>query len=55
MQLLTPTAGNILSLVSGSGNSVWIAVFAASYGLIGVSTPQRSVPIYLGYLTVQIN
>ncbi|MGA2479792.1 MAG: hypothetical protein ABSG63_13660 [Spirochaetia bacterium] len=47
--------GNILSFVTGSGNYVWIAVFAASYGLIGVSTPQRSVPIYLGYLTVQIN
>jgi hypothetical protein len=47
--------GNIQSALIGSGNSVWIAVFAASYGVIGVSTPQRSVPIYLGYLTIQIN
>jgi hypothetical protein len=52
---LDADCSGILSYVGGTGNSVWIAVWAASYGLIGVSTPQRSVPIYLGYITIQIN
>jgi hypothetical protein len=34
---------------------VYLAMYAVSYGLVGISTPQRSVPIYLGYLTITIN
>jgi hypothetical protein len=47
--------GNILSILNAGTDPVWIVMFAVSYGLIGVSTPQRSVPTYLGYLQVSIN
>jgi hypothetical protein len=46
---------NILSIISGGTDPVWLVMFAVSYGLIGVSTPQRSVPTYLGYITITIN
>jgi hypothetical protein len=41
--------------IGGTDNRIRIAVWAVSYGLIGVSTPQRSVPTYLGYLEEFIN
>jgi hypothetical protein len=42
------------NIVSSSAFSpyVYLAMYAVSYGLIGVSTPQRSSPTYLGYLTI---
>jgi hypothetical protein len=41
--------------ISVSATSVYLAVWAVSYGLIGVSTPQRSIPVNLGYLQMFIN
>ena len=35
--------------------AVYLAMYALSYGLVGISTPQRSIAIYLGYLTLQID
>jgi hypothetical protein len=44
----------ILLNIQNMTDPVYIAMYAVSYGLIGVSTPQRSVPIYLGYLAISI-
>jgi hypothetical protein len=46
------------SLIAGTINStgtVYLAMYALSYGLQGISTPLRSIPVYLGYLQLQIN
>lgn len=44
----------IASLTTGSG-IVYLAMYALSYGLQGISTPLRSIPVYLGNLQLQIN
>jgi hypothetical protein len=49
---------NILLNIQNSTEPVFIAMYAVSYGLIQYgtiqATPQRSVPIYLGYLSINI-
>jgi hypothetical protein len=35
-------------------NTAWVALYALSYGLITLSTPTRSTPVYLGYALVSI-
>jgi hypothetical protein len=35
-------------------SSAWVALYALSYGLITLSTPTRSTPVYLGYVLVNI-
>jgi hypothetical protein len=35
-----------------TGGSVYVAMYALSFGYTGASTPQRSVPTYLGYIPI---
>lgn len=37
-----------------NGGIVYVAMYAMSYGLINLSTPARSAPVYLGYLETHI-
>ncbi len=40
---------------NNNGGFAYLAVYALSYGLAGGTTPLWSAPVYLGFLSIQIN
>jgi len=43
---------DVASMNFAGGLTVYVAMYALSFGYTGASTPQRSVPTYLGYIMI---
>jgi hypothetical protein len=41
--------------ITTNPSTAWVALYAVSYGLVTLSTPTRSTPVYLGYSLIAIN
>jgi hypothetical protein len=53
---LLPLDADCTLIASGiSGFPIYLAMYALSYGLQGISTPIRSIPVCMGYITLSIN
>jgi hypothetical protein len=50
----TDISPQVLTQVLASGGNAYLAMYAVSYGVIGVSTPSRSAAVYLGYVMTSI-
>jgi hypothetical protein len=50
----TDIASPVLSAILSTGGNAYLAMYAVSYGVIGVSTPSRSAAEYLGYIRTYI-
>jgi hypothetical protein len=50
----TDISPQVLTQVLASGGYAYLAMYALSYGVIGISTPSRSAAVYLGYVMIKI-
>jgi len=48
------TDADVASMPFSGGLPVYVAMYALSFGYTGASTPQRSVPTYLGYIQISV-